>query len=447
MARVFISYASADVELARRIAEALSERGIQVWYDQWLLKPGDNLIQRIGDGIRDADALLVLVSEDFGNSKWAQHELSTWLLSEAGQDRKVILPVRVRGASMPFDLQTRVYFDLTDDSPASLARLIESIANRVQEGILETAAPHPADVRASEHLRALRREYVSGTLVLFCGAGISIEAGIPGWNVLLRRLLTRLFRGESSHEHAEAYQDRFAGSPLIVSQYLKNALGQDYRDTMRRALYADNPDTSNLIEAIRELCRPQRARQSLHSIVTFNFDDLIEVELERHSIANSSIYREGQRALPHELPVYHVHGYLPRSPSEADEHDLVFSEDAYHSQFLDPFSWSNLTQLSHLGNQTCLFVGLSMTDPNLRRLLDVSARKNPDSEQRHFVVRRRHTVAECGPPASEQVIDMANILEEGDSNNLGLNVVWVNSFDEVPDLIRSIAEAEGGTAA
>ena len=43
--------------------------------------------------------------------------------------------------------------------------------------------------------------------------------------------------------------------------------------------------------------------------------------------------------------------------------EVVFSEDAYHSQFMEPFSWSNLIQLNKLGQSTCLFVGLSLTDP------------------------------------------------------------------------------------
>lgn len=446
MPQVFISYTSSDKQLAREIAEALQQRSIEVWYDEWELRPGDNLIELINQGISSADALVVLVSDEFGKSKWAQHELSTWLLSETGHNRKVVLPVRVRGASMPFDLQNRVYIDLPDESESSVNRLVQQIEHSIRNNVPPKVTQRQRPT-ASEHIGSLQDVYSQGNLALFCGAGISIEAGIPDWNVLLRRLLTKLFRGESSVELAEAYQDRFAESPLIVSQYLKNALGQDYRKMMRRALYTDSPGSSKIIAAIRELCRPQRARRSLHSIVTFNFDDLIEIELEAHKIPCRSIYREGQRAPSNELPVYHVHGYLPRSVSDADNYDLVFSEDAYHSQFMDPFSWSNLTQLGHLGNQTCLFIGLSMTDPNLRRLLDVSSRKNPNSERRHFVIRKRHVVDDVNLPIASKLTEMANILVEDDANNLGLNIVWIDSFDEIPELIQKIGRLGAGPAA
>ena len=113
-------------------------------------------------------------------------------------------------------------------------------------------------------------------------------------------------------------------------------------------------------------------KQLLATIITFNFDDLVEENLKTNFIKYKSIFKEGQRCTPVELPIYHAHGFLPRSGNLTKDHEVVFSEDAYHSQFIDSFSWSNLIQLNHLNQNLCLFVGLSMTDPNLRRLLDVS---------------------------------------------------------------------------
>ncbi len=66
---------------------------------------------------------------------------------------------------------------------------------------------------------------------------------------------------------------------------------------------------------------------------------------------------------------------FPRSGKLTPENQIVFSKDAYHSQFIDSFSWSNLIQLNHLSQNVCVFLGVTLTDPNLRRLLDVSMRK------------------------------------------------------------------------
>lgn len=140
------------------------------------------------------------------------------------------------------------------------------------------------------------------------------------------------------------------------------------------------------------------------------------------------------RSKASELPIYHVHGYLPRKGRILKDKDIVFSEDAYHSQFIDPFSWSNLILLNKLSHNTCLFIGLSLTDPNLRRLLDVANRKNPKKFANHFIVKKTLSPRN----GKDRVDDLAEFLEEQDANELGLNVIWVNEFEEIAPIVKSI---------
>ncbi len=89
-------------------------------------------------------------------------------------------------------------------------------------------------------------------------------------------------------------------------------------------------------------------------------------------------FKEDDEVNPNDLPIYHVHGYLPQHSTDFDNNSdnlIVFSERAYHTIYADPFSWSNIIQLYTLKENTCLFIGLSITDPNMRRLLDISTRK------------------------------------------------------------------------
>jgi hypothetical protein len=220
---------------------------------------------------------------------------------------------------------------------------------------------------------------------------VSVDAGIPVWNQLLLQLLESLIECLSKdhsldlgNNAAEEFNKRHGATALIVGKYLKNNLGKDFGKKVRDALYLAKPTTCELINAIVDLSRPQRDGKPIDSIVTFNFDALIEENLSAANILNRAIYTEAIKHDPNELPVYHVHGYLPRTGRIPDETDIVFSEDAYHSQFIDPFSWSNLIQLNKLTQNTCLFVGVSLTDPNLRRLLDVAWRKNPDKNLSHY---------------------------------------------------------------
>src|SRR5690606_21315200 len=91
-----------------------------------------------------------------------------------------------------------------------------------------------------------------------------------------------------------------------------------------------------------------------------------------------------------ELSIYHVHGFLPRDRSGYDgleKSTLVFSEEGYHELFTDPYHWSNLVQLNLLRETRVLMIGLSLTDPNLRRLLEIAGRRNGPG--RHYAFLRR----------------------------------------------------------
>jgi hypothetical protein len=40
----------------------------------------------------------------------------------------------------------------------------------------------------------------------------------------------------------------------------------------------------------------------------------------------------------------------------------------------------------------------------------------------------------------EHITDIANMLFEQDANSLGLNVIWCSDYDEIPGILKKIAE-------
>lgn len=185
-----------------------------------------------------------------------------------------------------------------------------------------------------------------------------------------------------------------------------------------------------MMNAIVELSRPKRRGKQLKSIITFNFDDLIEQALSNHKIEYTSIWKEGQGYEIDALPIFHVHGFLPNK-KDFEEPNLVFSEEAYHSQFIDPYSWSNLTQLNTFSTNVCLFVGLSLSDPNLRRLLDISWRRN--QRCKHYIIMKKSSL-------ESRTAEISTMLFEQDANSLGLNVIWCSDFSEIPDILLKIVK-------
>ena len=72
----FISHASEDKEeLVRPLADALVERGLKVWYDEFNLTVGDSLRRSIDKGLAKSRFGIVVLSSSFFAKNWTQYEL------------------------------------------------------------------------------------------------------------------------------------------------------------------------------------------------------------------------------------------------------------------------------------------------------------------------------------------------------------------------------------
>jgi hypothetical protein len=143
------------------------------------------------------------------------------------------------------------------------------------------------------------------------------------------------------------------------------------------------------------------------------------------------------------LPIYHVHGFLParfpwtpypKGTSSLPE-EIVLTEDQYHRQAADPFSWSNLVQLQAAADSVGMTIGLSMTDPNMRRILDISAKSATRPEIYALIPR-----PEAVPPNDQQV----DAVVEATNRLLRRGHPWLgNSVDkEVPRSKRIVQRAK-----
>jgi hypothetical protein len=91
--KLFVSHASEDkTGFVDPLVEALKMAGYDVWYDKFELTIGDSLLQKIGQGLKECDYGVVVLSPDFFRKKWTQAELDGLFALET-TERKVILPI------------------------------------------------------------------------------------------------------------------------------------------------------------------------------------------------------------------------------------------------------------------------------------------------------------------------------------------------------------------
>ncbi len=300
----------------------------------------------------------------------------------------------------------------------------------------------------------LKHEYEKEKVVLVLGAGVSISAGLPSWyqmiSVLQAKMISHYVSKQLGLPSAKAEQikelasDNFRNiidgiSPLAQMRFIRSALScEDYNSMVRETLYSNATKDSKLLKAICKICKPTRNNAGVYSIITYNFDDLLEDALKYENIEFKDICSDEDVLSVDDLNVFHVHGFLSRDEKILkQELDLVFSEEEYHHVYNNPYSWSNLTQINSFRDKTCVFIGSSLTDPNLRRLLDISSRKG--ETPRHFAFLKRPTITNTSLSMSEAVLSTYQDILERLNNlyyrTLGLNIIWVNDLNEIPDLL------------
>lgn len=92
--RVFLSHSSRDKPAVEALARYLREQGIDAWFDQWEISPGDDIIARMNEGLGQADAGLIVFSAQWLQSPWVNAEVSS-LTYERIKSGQPLIPVQV----------------------------------------------------------------------------------------------------------------------------------------------------------------------------------------------------------------------------------------------------------------------------------------------------------------------------------------------------------------
>src|SRR5262249_46572895 len=121
-------------------------------------------------------------------------------------------------------------------------------------------------------------------------------------------------------------------------------------------------------------------RGNVAKVVTFNYDDILELYLSCYGFHCATVTRVPRWATREDVTVLHPHGFLPSDSTALDVSPIVLtqldyddivgnSKDLWRSTIVDVFR-------SHF----CIFIGLSGTDQNLTNMLHTVSKEHASTE-------------------------------------------------------------------
>lgn len=325
---------------------------------------------------------------------------------------------------------------LNDNGPITFLSIKELLERSGDDKIewVEIEKRFDSNTLFNENIKDLARKcFMANPVTLFLGAGVGCSAGLPKWEDLLKNLFDYAHSKSRSTFNSSQYKDLYnecADSSIITGRLIQ----QIYRDAnlnLKNAIYSilykNNQFRSPLINIICELVMsPNR----VNSIITYNYDNLIETALNEHY--KHPTYSVCDNEPPQSaFPVIHVHGLIDYQ--NGAKSTIVLSETEYHDIYRRSYHWSNVEQLHALQRTSCFFIGLSMNDPNLRRLLDIvqgeaGSRTNNRGTMKHFAYIKSDEVgSRLSSNQQEFRKNFENILAD-----LGVYVIWYDTFEDLP---------------
>lgn len=303
----------------------------------------------------------------------------------------------------------------------------------------------------------LKKQVQKNEVTFMLGAGVSIPAGLPNWCTLLSKMWARLTEldivpdseEESDHyshiyQRARAFQRKdlnqaayykkansamdgksgglFDGMNMLeTAEYIRNYIkgisdpGLDLHEAehiteqivhslIMEAMKSDQ-DVEALCKRMKEeavgkisdillQCKSWQEGKGVHSVVTYNYDDLLECclttngEIENECL--NVVYDKTADKRPNagKINIYHPHGYLPifgTSDPLSPSNCIVLTETSYYQMEQRAYNWENSIQAKDFLDTTCVFIGFSGQDYNFRRILKNRERRFLNADGPHFI--------------------------------------------------------------
>jgi len=192
-------------------------------------------------------------------------------------------------------------------------------------------------------IKKLKEAIAANKLVIFAGAGISIDAGVPSWSTLIEEIKAEIDLPEKETDYLR-----------IAQIYFNERQQKEFVEKVRTVLKHKKVNHNEIHEAVLDL--------SPEHILTTNFDDLLEQAIEKKSLPFSIIKRDK------DFPYATTSNLLVKIHGDLDDVDIILKEDDYLNYSLThPLTESFIKSV--FATKVVLFIGYSFSDVNLKIIM------------------------------------------------------------------------------
>jgi hypothetical protein len=177
--RVFLSYNKADVEVARNIGAHLALAGVDVWFDEWVIKAGDSIPGRLDEGLKGFDAFLLLWSSRAARSKWVRQELNSAVMRAMKKKAARVIPILLDSTALPPLVADRRFVDFRDPKRGIETLLSELVGDRSRRDRLMALQHVLSDLDVTWHANPAVNP-------VLCCPRCGEEQQIQGWEAYAR---------------------------------------------------------------------------------------------------------------------------------------------------------------------------------------------------------------------------------------------------------------------
>jgi hypothetical protein len=212
---VYLAHASEDKAIMRPLAHRLLKEGVDVWYDEWEIGPGDSLRRKMDDGLGRCTHFMVLLTETSLRKPWVAEEIDAGFVRKVEGSAKFI-PIRheLSIAALPPLMRGMLSPEVSPDNEPSMQALVANI--------LGLSAKPP--LGAPRYVRRV------GALQHFAPAAVAIAGHLVGRSESAQEMAPQVTLAEVAEATGLSLDDVEIGMhDLVEGGYLKSSghIGED----------------------------------------------------------------------------------------------------------------------------------------------------------------------------------------------------------------------------